>query len=167
MRFNIASHAATLVTDILIPASVTAFIVIPGDQSVLSDCTLLTVFNADNPVEVLSDLSLHDLVLLALQVLGGEVKVQLVIGGVSADDFGFVHLQGDRQNSGQSEVRVLDIFAVNFLVDVQQVGVFEFLDWFVSNFTGPVVHSEAAVLQDHLLQVVELITTVVVSIHWF
>lgn len=92
MRFNIACHATALVTDVLIPASVAALIVIPRDQSVLSDCALLTVSDADDPVEVFSNLSLNDLVLLALQVLGGEVEMQLVIGGVSADDFGFVHV---------------------------------------------------------------------------
>ena len=92
MRFNIAGYATALVTDILIPASVAALIVIPRDQSVLSDSALLTVLDADDPMEVFSNLSLNDLVLLALQVLGGEVEMQLVIGGVSADDLGFVHL---------------------------------------------------------------------------
>ena len=92
MRFNIACHATALVTDVLIPASVAALIVIHRDQSVLSDCALLTVRDADDPMEVFSNLSLNDLVLLALQVLGGEVEMQLVIGGVSADDFGFVHV---------------------------------------------------------------------------
>lgn len=92
MRFNIAGHATALETDVLIPASVATLIVIPRDQSVLSDSAILTVSDADDPVEVLSNLSLHDLVLLALQVLGGEVEMQLVIGGVSADDLGFVHL---------------------------------------------------------------------------
>lgn len=95
MRFNIACHATALVTDILIPASVAALIVIPRDQSILSDCAFLTVRDADDPMEVFSNLSLNNLVLLTLQVLGGEVEMKLVIGGVSADDLGFIHLQGD------------------------------------------------------------------------
>lgn len=117
-------------------------------------------------MEIFTNLPLHDLVLLARQVLSCVVEVKFVVGGVGTDDLCFLHMKGNRQDSRQSKVGVLNVISVHFLVDVQEVGILEFLNWLVGYFTGPVVHADAAILQNHLLQVIEFIPTIIISLNW-
>lgn len=67
----------------------------------------------------------------------------------------------------EREVGVLDVCAVNLLVLIEQVRVLEFLNRFVDDLSDPVVDAQASILHYHLLQVVELVTFIIVSLQVF
>ncbi len=64
----------------------------------------------------------------------------------------------------EREVGVLYVCAVNLLVLIEQVRVLEFLNRFVDDLSDPVVDTQASILHYHLLQVVELVTFIIVSL---
>ena len=165
MCFDIALHPASFVRDIVVPPAVASVVVIAQNERIDSDSSVLGVFNTAHAVEVLANLSLDDLVLLTLKILVLVVEVKFVVSRIGADNFCLLHVKTDRQNTRQGEVRVFDVVAVDFFIDVEKVGVLELLDGFVGDLARPVVHAQASVLKDHLLQIVELVTTVVVGLH--
>ncbi len=67
----------------------------------------------------------------------------------------------------EREVGVLYVCAVNLLVLIEQVRVLEFLNRFVDDLSDPVVDTQASILHYHLLQVVELVTFIIVSLQVF
>ena len=67
----------------------------------------------------------------------------------------------------QREIRVFDIFPVNFFVDIQQVGIFELFNWLMRYLRNPKVNPEPSVLQYNLLKIVEIIPVVVVCLQTF
>ena len=165
MRFDIALNPASFVRDIVVPSAVASVVVIAQNERIDSNSGVLSVFNTAHAVEVLANLSLDYLVLLTLKILVLEVEVQFVVSRIGADNFCLLHVETDRQNTRQGEVRVFDVVAVDLFVDVKKVGVLELLDGLVGDLARPVVHAQASVLKDHLLQIVELVTTVVVGLH--
>lgn len=72
-------------SDIIVPAAVTPLIVVAEDQGVLTDARGTRLVHGAHPVEVLSDLAFHDLILLILLVFGTVVKMELVKVNISAD----------------------------------------------------------------------------------
>jgi len=42
-------------------------------------------------------------------------------------------MEGDRKNARQREVRVFNVLSVHFLVHIEQVRVFELLNWLLGN----------------------------------
>ena len=166
MRFNITTSPAALVGNIVVPAPVSAIVIVTQNNRVLCEWAIPCVLNVANSVEFFTDLSFDDLVLLGLQIPSFEIKVKFVVGFVSRNNFSLVHVQWNRQNSRQREIWVLDIFAVNFFIYVQKVWILKLLNRLVSDFASPKVHSEAAIFQYHLLQIVELITPIIVSLEW-
>lgn len=167
MGLDVACDPASLVRHVVVPPAVASIVVVAQNERVARDSGVLGVLDAAHAVEVLSDLPLDNLVLLALQILVLEIEVKLVIGLIGADHFRFFHVEADRQNARQGEVRVFDVVAVDFLIDVEEVGVLELLDRLVSDLARPVVHAKASVFQDHFLEVVELVAAVVVGLNVF
>ena len=76
-------------------------------------------------------------------------------------------MKRNRQDSAETEVRVLNIISVNLFVLIQQVGVLELLDGLVSDLADPVVDPQPSILKNYLLQIAELVTLVVVSLEIF
>jgi hypothetical protein len=64
MRFNVASCSAALVGDVVVPSSVSTVVVIAENDCVLCKRTISCIFHITNSVELFSDLSFNDLVLL-------------------------------------------------------------------------------------------------------
>jgi len=141
-----------------------SIIVVPQDQHVPCNARVLCVLHRSNSVELLMYRSLNDLILLVRVQLTAIVKVNLVKPVRLDQRIGFLHVQRNGQNPGQREVRILDVFTVDLLVHVEQVGILELLNRFLSNLGDPVVHPQPSVFQNHFLQIVELVTLIVISL---
>jgi hypothetical protein len=146
---------------------VAAVVIVAQKQRILGEAELLGLVHVADAVELLSEVALANLVLLVLLEAALEVEVEFVVGLVGADVLVLLHVEGDGQDARQTEVGILNVLAVHLLVHVQQVGILELLNWLVRYLADPVVHAQASVLQDHLLQVVEFVSTVVISFEGF
>ena len=164
MWLHVASSTATLVAAVVVPSAVPTIIVVPQNQGVLGNPRVFRLLNIAHAVELLANLSLNNLVLLILLIACFEVEMQLVVSQVSPDVLVFLHMERDGQDPAETEVGVLDVFPVDFLVYVKQVRVLELLNGFVGDLADPVVHPETAVFQDHLLQIVEFVSPVVIRV---
>jgi len=118
-------------------------------------------------MKFLHDGSLDDLVLLALEHLSFVIEVYFVVGCVRRNYFGFVHMQRYWQNARQREVGVVDVLSVYFFILIEQVWIFELLDGFFGNLADPVIHPKSAILQNHLHEMVELVSLVVICLQVF
>lgn len=119
MRLHIAAHALAFVADVVVPASVTTVVVVSRDQRVDRSVIVLGIFDARHTVEILAHLALHNLVLLRLQVLRLKVEMQFVVGCICRNHFGLFHVQRNRKNAAQREVRVFDVVPVHLLVNIK------------------------------------------------
>ena len=162
MRFNVAARTTAFVSNVVVPAAISTVVVVTQDDSVLSEGTVSGVLYVTDTMELFSYLSFYNLVLLWLKISSLEVEMKLVVSFVRRYDFGLFHVKWNGEYSWKSEVGVLDVFAINLFVDVEQVRIFEFFNGLVGDFTGPIVHAKSSVFKDHLLQVVELVAPIVV-----
>ena len=163
LSVNVGAFGLTSIAAIVVPATLSTIVVVSKDQRVQGRRVALCIFDVRNSMELLADCSLHDDILLVLVVLLIRLEVQLIVVGIGNHHFGSLHMHRDGQNALQAEVGVLDVSPVHFFVLVQQVRVLELLDRLFSDLRDPVVHSESAVLDDHLLKVVELIALIIIG----
>lgn len=128
-----------------------SIVVVAQNKRILTNTLSLGLFNIAHAMEVFSNLALCDLVLLILLVLGFHVEMFRSELLIRANVFVSLHVQRNRQDALQREVRVLDVLAVNFFVNIKQVGIFEFFNWLVSNLRNPIVHAQATIFQNDFL----------------
>lgn len=128
-----------------------SIVVVAQNKRILTNTLSLGLFNIAHAMEVFSNLALCDLVLLILLVLGFHVEMFRSELLIRANVFVSLHVQRNRQDALQREVRVLDVLAVNFFVNIKQVGIFEFFNWLVRNLRNPIVHAQATIFQNDFL----------------
>ena len=116
---DIAALLLALVAAIVVPSSLTPIVVVPQNQSIDSSCIALCVLDSSHPVELLSNCSLDDLILLILVQFGSMVEMKLVIVEVRHYHLGLLHVDADGQDALEREVRILDVFPVDFFVFVE------------------------------------------------
>ena len=105
--------------------------------------------------------------MLSINILSLKVNMQLIILLILGHNLSSLHIETNWKNSAQREIRVLDIFSINFFILIQEIRVLELLDWLVSDLGHPVVDTESSILKDHLLEVIEFETLVVISFKIF
>jgi len=113
---------------------VSSIIVVSEDEDVFGDSRIIDIFEGANSMELLAKGTLDNLVLISLVEFNFMFEVDLVIARVFHFYIVRLHVHRDRQDPRQGEVGVLDVLAVYFFIPVEQVGVFEFLNWLLSNF---------------------------------
>ena len=86
------------------------------------------------------DGALNDLVLLVLVQFAAIIKVNLVEAVGLDEGVGFLHVEADGEDPGEGEVGILDVFPVDLLIHVEQVGVLELLNGLLGDHRDPVVH---------------------------
>ena len=83
MRFNITSCSAAFVGDVVVPAPVSAIVVVAENDCIFCQGTVACIFDIANSMELFADLSLDDLILFGLKVSCFKIKMQLVVSFVS------------------------------------------------------------------------------------
>lgn len=161
---DVAALVLPLVAAVVVPAALPSIVVVTQDQRVYRRRVTLSIRNVSDSMELFADGSLHDHVLLVLMVLPIRLEVQLVVVGVRHHHLCTLHMHRNRQNAMQREVWVLNVPSVDLFVLVEKVGILELLDGFLGDLADPVVHAETPVLQNHFLQVIELVTLIIISI---
>ena len=164
---DIAAFALTLVAAVVVPSTLSTIVVVPQDECVHRCGIALGILYRGHTVQLLADGSLDYLVLFILMQLGSMVKVQLVVIEVRHSNLGFLHVHTDGQNPLQREIWILDVTPVYLLILVEQVGVLELFDGLLSDFRDPIVQSETTIFQDHLLEILEFVSLIVVSFQVF
>jgi len=164
---HVATLVLSLIATVIVPASLPTIVVVSEDESIHSRRVALCILDVGHSVELLANRSLNDDILLVLVILSRGLEVQLIVVCIRHHYLRLLHVHTYWQDALQGEVRVLDIAAIDLFILVEQVGVLELLDGLLRDLTDPVVHSEPAVLEDHLLQIIKLVTLVVVSLQVF
>merc|ERR1711957_685358 len=132
LSVNIVAFILGFIATVIVVASVSSIIVVSEDEDVFGDSRIVDIFEGANSMELLPKGTLYDLVLISLVEFNFMFEVDLVIARVF--DFYIVrlHVHRDWQDPRQGEVGIFDVLSVYFFIPVQQVGVFEFLDWLLS-----------------------------------
>jgi hypothetical protein len=90
---------------------------------------------------LLADGFLHHKLVLGINILCFEIKVQFVVFFILLDHFGSLHVKTNWQNSMQGEIRVINVVSVYLIVLIKQIGIFEFFNWLMGDFANPIVDS--------------------------
>ena len=92
---HIRSLVGLLVATVVIPASMPSIVVVPQDHTVDSCLVGLRLRDVCDPVILLGDRFLHPEVLLGLNILLLEIKVQFVVVTILGHLFGPFHVEAD------------------------------------------------------------------------
>ena len=62
-------------------------------------------------------------------------------------------MQRDREDTGEGEVRILDVSSIHVGILVQEVWILKLFNRFLRNKACPIIDSQSSIFKDHLLHI--------------